>query len=589
MTLIPVHHVDADVAIVGSGFAGSLTALALLSRGRRVVADRAWTSSALRDRRVVDAAGEPADRGAGRPLRPATHPPVFEVGHLAAGPPRRRRRTEARIHLLLPSSPASHSPTTDEHDDSCWSRRARTTTSQTRTGIVPTSTTRSSRKREAAGAVYLDMTRLDRVRHRPAIARRSTASAMASPIRITAPFVIDASGPRGFLHRALGLGEAPRDAGCRRRRGSTRTSTMSSAGTTCDRQWAAAPYPADDAALHHVFPGGWIWMLRFNNGITSAGAALTDPVAHAIGAADGAAAWDRLLATLPSVADQFRQARAALPFVHSPRVAFRSARVAGPNWALLPSAAGVIDPLLSTGFPLTLLGILRLVDLLERTSPSARTRRRARGYEQTTLAELDVTEQLVAALYATMDDPPSSSVSACCISRRPASARLSRRLGRPERAPGLPAARASDVRAAAAWSAAACTGRRLRPSLSRPRIEPFDSQPSSTPRLVSGACSDSAAGLSSIVASPTWSASRTVRFTPQRTRRPQLDQARSQSAAVGSSVSDERSSRLLSTRARAGWRRRAKPGRRDRGGRRCSVTRDAISIRFAIGPTMNSA
>ena len=39
------------------------------------------------------------------------------------------------------------------------------------------------------------------------------------------------------------------------------------------------------------------------------------------------------------------------------------------RWALLPSAAGVIDPLLSTGFPLTLLGILRLVDLLERTSP----------------------------------------------------------------------------------------------------------------------------------------------------------------------------------------------------------------------------
>ena len=32
MTLSPVDHVDADVAIVGSGFAGSLTALALLRR-----------------------------------------------------------------------------------------------------------------------------------------------------------------------------------------------------------------------------------------------------------------------------------------------------------------------------------------------------------------------------------------------------------------------------------------------------------------------------------------------------------------------------------------------------------------------------
>jgi FADH2 O2-dependent halogenase len=36
MTLVPVSRIDADVAIVGSGFAGSLTALALLRRGQRV-------------------------------------------------------------------------------------------------------------------------------------------------------------------------------------------------------------------------------------------------------------------------------------------------------------------------------------------------------------------------------------------------------------------------------------------------------------------------------------------------------------------------------------------------------------------------
>ena len=169
------------------------------------------------------------------------------------------------------------------------------------------------------------------------------------------------------------------------------------------------PYPIDDAAVHHVFPGGWIWVLRFNNGVTSAGAALTDPVAAALGAADGAAAWSRLLATLPSVADQFRSARAVLPFVHAPRLGFRSARVSGPAWALLPSAAGVIDPLLSTGFPLTLLGILRLVDLLERTSAGRDREAALLAYEQTTLAELDATERLVAALYATMPSRRSSS------------------------------------------------------------------------------------------------------------------------------------------------------------------------------------
>ena len=37
MTLAPVARIDADVAIVGSGFSGSLAALALRKRGRRVV------------------------------------------------------------------------------------------------------------------------------------------------------------------------------------------------------------------------------------------------------------------------------------------------------------------------------------------------------------------------------------------------------------------------------------------------------------------------------------------------------------------------------------------------------------------------
>ena len=141
----------------------------------------------------------------------------------------------------------------------------------------------------------------------------------------------------------------------------------------------APPYPIDDAALHHVFPGGWIWMLRFNNGITSAGAALTDPVAAAIGAADGARRMDASARhAAVGRTSSSGGARATLPFVHAPRVAFRSARVSGPDWALLPSAAGVIDPLLSTGFPLTLLGILRLLDLLERTTPATRPRSGAR-------------------------------------------------------------------------------------------------------------------------------------------------------------------------------------------------------------------
>ncbi len=164
------------------------------------------------------------------------------------------------------------------------------------------------------------------------------------------------------------------------------------------------PYPVDDAAVHQVFPGGWIWILRFNNGITSAGAAVTTPLARQLRLEEGEPAWHRLLDRLPSVQAQFAGARPTLPFVHAPRVAFRSRVVCGDGWAMLPSAAGVIDPLLSTGFPLTLLGIGRLVDLLERTWDGPGRDAALDEYAQQTQRELDATERLVAALYASMND-----------------------------------------------------------------------------------------------------------------------------------------------------------------------------------------
>lgn len=258
------------------------------------------------------------------------------------------------------------------------------------------------RAAESEGVVYLDETRIERFLDGPAqVSLEGTRHGRS--IHITTPFVVDASGPRGFLHHALGLAEAP----LRWLPPTQGLYTHFEGVERCDGLLTSAeapPYPPDAAALHHVFPGGWIWVLRFNNGITSAGAALTSPVAADITASEGESAWHRLLASLPSVQQQFRSARAVMPFVHAPRLAFRSQQMCGARWAMLPSAAGVIDPLLSTGFPLTLLGIERLLDLLERTSEGAERAVALRDYAGVTQDELDITERLVAALYANMRD-----------------------------------------------------------------------------------------------------------------------------------------------------------------------------------------
>jgi FADH2 O2-dependent halogenase len=110
--------------------------------------------------------------------------------------------------------------------------------------------------------------------------------------------------------------------------------------------------------------------------------------------------------------------------------------VCGPNWALLPSAAGVIDPLLSTGFPLALLGVHRLLDVLE--TPAGPAREAAlREYERVTLAELDATELLVAALYASMDDVPLFKRLTLLYFAAASFSEAARRLNRSELAPGF--------------------------------------------------------------------------------------------------------------------------------------------------------
>jgi len=260
------------------------------------------------------------------------------------------------------------------------------------------------REAQRSGAEYLDEVALDA----PEWSREEvliSGTRRAKPVSIRARFVIDATGPRGFLHRALKLPERPFE-----NMPATRGLYTHFTGVRRLEDMAIfpsdepPPFPVDDAAVHHVFDGGWIWVLRFNNGITSAGAAVCDELAEELRLADGSHAWERLLLRLPTVSEQFAQARPLLPFVHSRRLSFRSGTISGERWALLPSAAGFVDPLLSTGFPLALLGIARLSEIIERDWDSPRFGESLRVYAEKTDQELLAAEMLVGALYANMRD-----------------------------------------------------------------------------------------------------------------------------------------------------------------------------------------
>jgi FADH2 O2-dependent halogenase len=467
----------ADVAIIGSGFAGSLTALALRSIGRSVVLIE-------RGRHPRFAIGESStplanllleelcDRYGLERVRPLSKWGTWQrrysgvAGGLKRGfsfyrhelgEPFRDGENHDR-QLLVAASP--HDDIADTH----WYR--------------PDVDHFLVKEAASAGAEYLDEVELTAMR---TDARGAVLEGrrQGQPVQIRARFVIDASGPRGFLHRALDLGERalqwlpPTQA----------LFTHFSGVGRWDRTVAVGelpPFPVDLAALHHVFPGGWIWVLRFNNGITSAGAALTDALASSIDiSVEGA--WDRLLSRLPSVARQFQDAGATRPFIHTPRVAFRSRVVTGQNWALLPSAAGVIDPLLSTGFPLTLLGIHRLLRLLEsdRWDASGFAEGCAE-YAGRTERELDATEQLVGALYATMGDFELFKRLSLLYFAAASYSETARRLGMAEKANGFllcdDPVFGPETRACVAAALAAPVGHQRATLLARidRAIEPFD-------------------------------------------------------------------------------------------------------------------
>jgi tetracycline 7-halogenase / FADH2 O2-dependent halogenase len=252
-------------------------------------------------------------------------------------------------------------------------------------------------------------------------------------LHLHAGLLIDATGPRGFLHRSLGLEESPLP-------GLPPTESLYSHFTGVARSETggdAPPYPVDDAAVHHIFDGGWVWVLRFNNGITSAGVAATRRVAEELALSEGEPAWQRLLDRLPGLQSQFKRASACQPFRHMPAVSFRSSTMAGRRWAMLPSAAGFVDPLLSTGFALNLTGIERLAQIIHKHRDSADLAERLLGYAQETDSDLLAASRLIGTLYATMSDFSAFTAVSLLYFAAVSFAETAHRLGKPELAPGF--------------------------------------------------------------------------------------------------------------------------------------------------------
>ena len=161
------------------------------------------------------------------------------------------------------------------------------------------------------------------------------------------------------------------------------------------------PFPCDHAALHHLLEHAWMWNLRFVDSTVSAGLVLD----ISSGAEPHAAAeeqWQATLRAYPSLAAQFADAR-VLPesgLRSTGRLQRLSAQAAGPGWAALPHTAGFVDPLHSTGIAHTLSAIERLALLLE--PPGSPNATALQAYSVAVRDELRFVDQLVSGCYAAL-------------------------------------------------------------------------------------------------------------------------------------------------------------------------------------------
>ena len=425
-----------DIAIVGSGFAGSLLAMVARRLGRSVVLIEKGThprvvigeSSTPLSNLLLEDLATRYNLPALAPLSKwgswrRTYPELacglkrgFTFHHHILGKPA-PPAADRQDQLLVAASP--HDAIADTH----WYR------ADFDHFLV--------RQAQELGAEYIDEVQLhhfvDRGDDLMLEGRRR-----GKTVRFAAKFLVDATGPRGFLHNALGLGE-------RELPGLPPTQALFNHFTavkrlTDGRATRAAetpPYPIDDAAVHHVFDGGWIWVLHFNSGVTSAGVAANQDTAARLGLKEGAAAWDRLMELIPALQEQFRPAQPQYPFTHIPRLSFRTATIAADKWALLPSAAGFVDPLLSTGFPLTLLGLSRLAEIIAGNWNTNRLAKCLTAYADQTDAELVAASRLVGALYANMGDFPVFVALSLLYFAAVSFSEAARRLSKPDLAPSF--------------------------------------------------------------------------------------------------------------------------------------------------------
>jgi FADH2 O2-dependent halogenase len=397
----------AEIAILGTGFGGTLTALVLHRLGRRVV----LIDRGSHPRFLIGESSTPiadlvwqqlCERYELAPLAPLAHWGTWQRTYpqLACG--LKRGFSYFRHHPDHDFEPQAHhahellvaASNRDETADTHWYR--------------PDFDQFLVAQARHEGIVVCEQTTLEAITDRKPW--RLVGRQGEQPVEIHADFLIDATGEGGFLPGQLRIPSRVETLRTRSRSIFGHFTGVDSWGPEFTRRGGALadhPFPCDDAALHHVIDGGWMYVLRFNNGVTSAGFLLNVDHHAARAAWSAEAEWQWLLTRYPAIGRQFAAAQTTSlcgPLRKTGRLQRRWAQAAGADWALLPFSAYGLDALHSTGNAHTLRGVERLCDLLGSQWGQPQMTAGLARYDAQLAREIDVLDQVVAACYEAFAD-----------------------------------------------------------------------------------------------------------------------------------------------------------------------------------------
>jgi len=391
-----------DIVILGSGFAGSLLGRLLTLRGREVLlvereshprfalGESSTPLAAIALERLAERYDQP-DLGAlaahGRWVRQL---PELRCGlkrgftfyrHLPDAPYSNGAGNEAR--LLVAASPG------EEVADCQWMR------ADVDAHLVE--------RARAAGVEYWDHATVECVEAGPD-GLRLTGRRDGRAFDVQARFVVDGSGAGQVLARHLSIPDCTAEIPFSSHLLFAHfegTRPFAEVAAEAGAVMSAGPYEDDWAAVHHLLEEGWMYSLRFDEGLVSAGILIAGD-RSALSLTDPAASWSEIVGRYPTLMEVFREARPLGPGIRCAGPLPRRLQWAtGERYALLPQSFAFFDPLFSTGLAWSLLGVERLADLLEDGLPSPSGLQR---YDDLLRIEANHQQALVEAAYSALPE-----------------------------------------------------------------------------------------------------------------------------------------------------------------------------------------